>query len=70
MKKGKIYPFNTLGYVKMLWDIRQEKVGKINSIMSIVIILLMFGLGLLSKELFMIMLANAGIGKITSWLVG
>jgi hypothetical protein len=25
---------------------------------------------LLSKELFMIMLANAGIGKITSWLVG
>jgi hypothetical protein len=70
MKREKRYDFSNLGYVKMLWDLRQEKLGKINSVMSIGIILGMFALGWLSKELLLIMLANMGIGKITSWLVG
>lgn len=70
VKGEKRYDFNTLGYVKVLWDIRQEKLNKINSVMSIIIILGMFTLGWLSKELLIIMLANMGIGKVTGWLVG
>lgn len=70
MKKEKRYEFNSIGYVKMLWDLRQEKLGKINSVMSIALILGLFALGFLGKELFVIMVANMGINKVTSWLIG
>lgn len=69
-KNEKVYEFSTLGYVKALWDIRQEKLNRINSVISLIIILAMLGLGILSKEIGIVMLANMGIGKITNWLVG
>jgi hypothetical protein len=28
--KEKTYKFDNIGYVKMLWDEKQEKIGKIN----------------------------------------
>ncbi len=70
MKKGKRYKFDRFGYAQLLLDIKNEKLNKINSVTSIIIILAMFGLGLVSKELLMIILANKGINKVTSLLIG
>lgn len=70
MKKEKRYKFDRFGYAQLLLDIKNEKLNKINSITSVVIIIAMFGLGLVSKELLMIILANKGINKVTSLLIG
>lgn len=70
MKKEKRYKFDRFGYAQLLLDIKNEKLNKINSITSVVVILAMFGLGLVSKELLMIILANKGINKVTSLLIG
>lgn len=70
MKKEKKYKFDRFGYAQLLLDLKKEKLEKINNATSIIVILSMFGLGLLSKEFLMLILANKGINKITSWLVG
>ena len=70
MKKDKRYEFSNLGYVKLLWDLRQEKLGKINGVVGIAVILGMCGIGILSKEFLIIILTSKGIGKVTSMLVG
>lgn len=70
MKKEKRYKFDRFGYAQLLLDIKNEKLNKINSVTSVVIIIAMFGLGLVSKELLMIILANKGINKVTSLLIG
>lgn len=69
-KKEKRYKFTAIGYAQMLLDIKQEKMNKINGYTSLIVILIMFVIGLLSKELMIIILANKGINKVTSLLVG
>lgn len=69
-KEDKRYPLSDLGYVQMLWDIKQAKLGKINSIISITIIIGMFGIGLLSKELLILLLTGKGMNKFASWMIG
>jgi len=61
---------NSLECAKMLWEQKQEKLGKINNIIGLVVILGMFTFGILGKELFIILLANKGINKITSFMIG
>lgn len=70
MSKEKKYKFDRFGYAQLLLDLKNEKLEKINSVTSIAVVLAMFGLGLLNKEFLMIILANKGINKVTSWLIG
>jgi len=70
MKKDKSCKMNSLECAKMLWEQKQEKLGKINNIIGLVVILGMFTFGILGKELFIILLANKGINKITSFMIG
>jgi len=69
-KEDKCYPATDLGYVKMMWDLKQEKLSKINGTISIAIVLGMFAAGFLGKEFVIMILAGKGMGKVASWMVG
>ena len=68
--KEKRYPLTRIGIVRMMWDIKQAKLAKINGYVSLVIVVSMFGLGFLSKEFFLMALAGKGIGKVASFMIG
>jgi len=70
MKKEKRYKFNSLGYAQMLLDLRQEKMNKISNVTSIGLIVGLFILGILGKDMLIIILGNMGINKITDWIIG
>ena len=69
-KEDKGYPLTDLGYVQMMWDMKQAKLGKIKGVISIAIVMGMFGLGFLSKEFVIMIMAGKGMGKFASWIVG
>ena len=69
-KEDKSYPVTDLGYVQMMWDMKQAKLGKINGVISIGIVLGMFAAGFLGKEFVIMILAGKGMGKFASWMVG
>ena len=68
-KSVKTYDFSSIGYAQMILDSRKEKLDKINGVTGIVVIGLLFATGILSKELAIIMVSRAGIGKVTDWLI-
>jgi len=72
MRKERIktYALTPLGYARMMYEEKQAKLGKINGVVSVVIIIGMFAIGMLGKELLIIFLANKGINVITNKLVG
>lgn len=57
-KKTKTYKFNQLGYVQMLYDIRQERMTKVSNTATFILILSLFGFGLMSKEFFALYIAG------------
>ena len=69
-KEPKSYPMTPVGQVQMIWDIKQEKLGKINGVISIGIILGMFAAGFLGKEFVVMVLAGKGMGKVAGWMIG
>lgn len=69
-KNIKLYKFDRFGYAQVILDLRRGKIDRINEIVSIGIIIGLFALGVLSKELLIIILCNTGIGKVTSLFVG
>ena len=69
-KEDKTYSLTPLGQCKMEWDIKQNKLSKINGVISVAIILGMFGAGFLSKEFFIMIMAGKGMGKFAGWMVG
>ncbi|HEY5588440.1 MAG TPA: hypothetical protein VIK86_05725 [Candidatus Paceibacterota bacterium] len=64
-KKDKRFPLTEQGIQDMFKYEKDRKIKKINTVTYVVVIMLMFGLGILSKEIFMVMVANKGIGGIT-----
>jgi hypothetical protein len=70
MKKEKRYKFTSLGYAQLLLDLRQEKIKKIGTITSTGLIIGLFLLGILGKEMFTVMVCNIGINKVTDWIIG
>ena len=72
MKKEKIktYAMTPLGYAKLMYEEKQEKLGRINGVVGLAVILGMFGIGFLSKELFIVILTGKGIKVVTNYMVG
>lgn len=68
-KKVKSYPATDEGLVQMRFDVKQNKTKKINGYTSIVVILVLFAVGFLSKEILIILLANKGINGITELVI-
>lgn len=56
--------------ISKLWDTPQKKINIINGITGIAVIGILFAVGFISKELFVILMINKGIGKVTTWLIG
>ena len=69
-KIDKSYSLTPLGQCKMEWDIKQDKLKKVNGVISIGIILTMFAAGFLSKEFFVMIMAGKGMGKFAGWMIG
>jgi len=67
-KKDMRFPLTEQGIKDMFAYEKERKTKKINSYTYIVVIIAMFGFGLLSKEILMIMLANKGINGITGMI--
>ncbi|HEY8890700.1 MAG TPA: hypothetical protein VIM70_10630 [Clostridium sp.] len=64
-KKDKRFPLTTKGIEDMFKYEKDIKIKKINGYTGIAVILVLFGLGFLSKEIFMIMIATKGLNGIT-----
>lgn len=69
-EKEKTYKFNKYGYAQALLDIKNEKINKINNVTNIVLLLVLFGVGVLSKEFLIFCFAGKGIDIVTNWLIG
>lgn len=68
--RKKVYKLDKFGYAQMILDSRQEKINKINGRISLVLIILLFAIGVIGKEMLIIMIGNMTIGKVTNWLLG
>ena len=64
-KKDKRFPLTEKGIHDMFKYEKDRKVKRINAVTYIAVILAMFAFGILSKEIFMVMIANRGINGIT-----
>ena len=69
-KKVKAYSITPLGQTQMLWDVKKAKEAKITGITSMATIILLFGLGVLTKELFIMIMVSKGFGKIAVAMFG
>jgi len=65
-RKDMRFPLTEKGIEDMFKYERERKTKKINSYTYIAVIIAMFGFEILSKEIFMVMLANKGINGITA----
>lgn len=64
-KKEKIYKFDRTGLAEVKYDIKKEKQSKMDSIISVLLLLVFFSFGALSKEYMLFVLAGKGVNFIT-----
>ena len=67
--KMKTYEFSAYGRAKMELDIQKEKTDKINNITSILLTLVLFGIGVISKEFLVIYFIGKGMNYVVDWFV-
>lgn len=69
-KKENIYKFDRTGLAQVMYDIKKEKQSKMDSVISILILLVFFSFGVLSKEYLLLYFTGKGvnfIAKIFLW---
>lgn len=64
-KKEARFPLTEQGIKDMMAYKQSQKLKKINSYTYIAVILVMFGVGFLPKEMMVLMVANKGINGVT-----
>lgn len=67
--KVKTYEFSPMGLAQCKYDIRMEKVDKINKVTGVGVVLIMMALGFMSKEFVILYFVNLGIGASTDLFI-
>ena len=64
-KKMKTYPLTAHGYAQMELDTKMEKQEKINGVTSAILLLVLMGFGLLSKDFLILYFTSKGAKLLT-----